>query len=623
MGGFEMIGSLLQGEASKKAARTQADALIKSQEMVREAADEAKGEILDRYVPALGEYRAGIQDAQTQIADGTADIMRILGQTTANADMMLAQTGIDAERALMGSTASSQGMSMVDFNNQYQTIQAAPPTARREMTNNFQQALQQQQARDDAAAAAGAGAEGGPATGYADTSPLSARDRSNEQYYGSEGNILGGNVPQDPVSLAQQAVANDPMLSEGNRAALTEASLRRAAAEGSVPGGITTQPVSRVPLEERQSYEAAAPVSAPAMSTEGIGFAGAMGNLQSGYDTAQSALDASIAQSRADVTGQTSQALQQLAETRESGLGRYQPYSEAGQAAIGREASLSGAMGHEAQQQAIDAYIESPGQQYLREQQERSLLRNQAAIGGLGGGNVRTALQEQAMGIASTQQQQYLENLRSLATRGQQVAGAEANIIGQTGLAGAQITQDAGPILAQLSQQYGISSSNLAQLTSSQMAQLAQQTGMQVADLRKAVGAARAGLQTELGSGLASAQAAGTSALADLTQTSASAGLTSEQNVATMLANLATGAGSSIAGLEAARGSSLAAGDYLQGQAWGSALSGLGQSASSGWNTYQDIRSQINANNASTTPTTTAPAPTTQAPAWESTYMTT
>jgi hypothetical protein len=49
---------------------------------------------------------------------------------------------------------------------------------------------------------------------------------------------------------------------------------------------------------------------------------------------------------------------------------------------------------------------ESPGQRFIRERQQRALLRNQSAIGGLGGGNVRTALQEQAAGFA----QQDLQN---------------------------------------------------------------------------------------------------------------------------------------------------------------------------------------------------------------------
>lgn len=46
------------------------------------------------------------------------------------------------------------------------------------------------------------------------------------------------------------------------------------------------------------------------------------------------------------------------------------------------------------------------------------MLRNQAAIGGLGGGNVRTALQEQAFGIASQQLGERKDRLAGLAGAG-------------------------------------------------------------------------------------------------------------------------------------------------------------------------------------------------------------
>ena len=48
----------------------------------------------------------------------------------------------------------------------------------------------------------------------------------------------------------------------------------------------------------------------------------------------------------------------------------------------------------EQQQQAFAAFSESPGQRFLRDRQEKALLRNAASIGGLRGGNVRTAQQQ-------------------------------------------------------------------------------------------------------------------------------------------------------------------------------------------------------------------------------------
>lgn len=96
----------------------------------------------------------------------------------------------------------------------------------------------------------------------------------------------------------------------------------------------------------------------------------------------------------------------------------FEPYVQPGRDAFQKTAALSGALGAEQEQQAINQFIESPGQAFLRQRAERALLRNQAAIGGLGGGNVRQALQEQAIGLAAQQQQQRLANLGAISDVG-------------------------------------------------------------------------------------------------------------------------------------------------------------------------------------------------------------
>jgi len=77
----------------------------------------------------------------------------------------------------------------------------------------------------------------------------------------------------------------------------------------------------------------------------------------------------------------------------------FAPQIEAGN--LGREELLNllGLRGVAGEQDAVDRFSESPGQKFLRERGERTLLRNNAAIGGLGGGNVRRELQEQAIGF--------------------------------------------------------------------------------------------------------------------------------------------------------------------------------------------------------------------------------
>jgi hypothetical protein len=112
-----------------------------------------------------------------------------------------------------------------------------------------------------------------------------------------------------------------------------------------------------------------------------------------------------------------------------------QPFQEAGVAALEQQKALMGLSGAEAQQQAFANFQESPGQAFLRKRQERALLRNASAIGGLGGGNVRTALQEQAAGFALQDLENQFGRLGQIAGQGR-AAGASLGA-GATGTAGA------------------------------------------------------------------------------------------------------------------------------------------------------------------------------------------
>jgi hypothetical protein len=120
------------------------------------------------------------------------------------------------------------------------------------------------------------------------------------------------------------------------------------------------------------------------------------------------------------------------------------PFIEVGTSAVGQQAALTGLAGQDAQRQAYGNFIDSPGQQWLRDQQEKALLRNSAAIGGLGGGNVRSALQEQAFNRAQTDYANQYNRLAGLAGTGGTTAtnlatigGNTAQSIGNTGMAGA------------------------------------------------------------------------------------------------------------------------------------------------------------------------------------------
>lgn len=110
------------------------------------------------------------------------------------------------------------------------------------------------------------------------------------------------------------------------------------------------------------------------------------------------------------------------------------PFREAGVSALEQQQALLGLSGVEAQQAAMAGLEESPAQRFIRERQQKALLRNAAAIGGLGGGNVRTALQEQAAGFAAQDIQNQFARLGQMAGQGQ----ATTAQLGQFGAGTAQ-----------------------------------------------------------------------------------------------------------------------------------------------------------------------------------------
>lgn len=146
--------------------------------------------------------------------------------------------------------------------------------------------------------------------------------------------------------------------------------------------------------------------------------------------------------------------------------GNLQPFQQAGQAALGSQQDLLGLNGAEAQAAAFAAMENSPGQQFLRDRAQKNLLRNSSAIGGLGGGNVRSALVQQGVGFAQQDLQNQFGRLGQLAGQGQ----SAANSIGQFG------TQVAGNI------QQGLNMSGQARasgILGVQQANAQQQQGMQ------------------------------------------------------------------------------------------------------------------------------------------------
>ncbi len=176
----------------------------------------------------------------------------------------------------------------------------------------------------------------------------------------------------------------------------------------------------------------------------GIATAVVAGAVISGVVASKSADKAAKAQTKAADTGIAEQQ-RQFDITQE----QFQPFQEAGVAALGQQQALLGLSGQEEQQAAFAGLEESAGQKFLRARAQKNLLQNASAIGGLGGGNVRSALVQQGVGFA----QQDLENqfsrlgqvsgqgqaaTTSVGQFGQQASGNIANLQTQAGRATAQ-----------------------------------------------------------------------------------------------------------------------------------------------------------------------------------------
>jgi len=133
--------------------------------------------------------------------------------------------------------------------------------------------------------------------------------------------------------------------------------------------------------------------------------------------------------------------------------GYQQTYRDVGQEAAQRQAALTGALGPDAQAQAFAEYQASPALDYLQRQSERALTRNAAALGGVGGGNVRQDLVKLTADLYGQDYANQFARLGEIAQRGYGAAGTSAQLgsaqagtiagLGQAGATTAAQMQDA------------------------------------------------------------------------------------------------------------------------------------------------------------------------------------
>lgn len=242
------------------------------------------------------------------------------------------------------------------------------------------------------------------------------------------------------------------------------------------------------------------------MALQGGADAG-LAALLSGYDQAKGVLTApgmptpTAGYSMNGVTGAVGQ-----------GVGALNPFAQPGAQAINLQAALSGAMGAPAQQTAYNNYQESPGQAYLRQQSEQALLRNSAALGGLGGGRVRQELQRQAVGLAAQDFDKSFARLGTVSQIGANAAGQQGALYGQqAGIAGNLEGQRMG-VQGNLDSQ-AMQNENARRLA---LAGYAQGTGNNAADLAFRTGQSVAGGRMQTGQDIAGAVGGTISALSNL-----------------------------------------------------------------------------------------------------------
>lgn len=311
-----------------------------------------------------------------------------------------------------------------------------------------------------------------------------------------------------------------------------------------------------IPMQQQAFPYQGMPVSAPfpsqpqyplqpqqaAQNAPAYGLAGANAQLQGVGQYARSGADYS------QINANRNMAMQQG----NKGIQAVQGYAQPGMQAQQQQAALTGALGPQAQQQAYANFQRSPGQEWLQQQAERGLLRNSSAIGGLGGGNVRQALQSQAMGLAQQDYQNQFNNLSAVSDRGIQAAQLQNALYQQNAnaatSAGAQGAGVQGSVIgANAGQNSAAIAANAA--LARDRGQYAFQAGQDIGNNYNATTSALAQLANQQGAGLSDLYGSYIGNIANLLSGGGQGQATSNANLAALLANIGTGSASQVAGL--------------------------------------------------------------------------
>ena len=308
------------------------------------------------------------------------------------------------------------------------------------------------------------------------------------------------------------------------------------------------------------------------------GFGGAAGAINAGATNAVNTLGGSFGARAQQVDPQTGQPLFQQAA---QGVNQF---AGAGVQAQQQQAALSGALGPEAQQQAISAFNASPGQAFLREQGELGIINQATALGGRQGGNVLRELQRQGIGLAQQDFANNFDRLGQLSNQGVQAAGQAGQFLSQAGqqqgnlastnaqlgtqanLASAANRLSARGQQAGFQNQQGVNIGNLFQGTGSQIGQGRLQAGRDIAGQIGGATSALSNLQNQQGTGLSNLLGSSASNIANLLSQSGQFTAQQQAQLAQLLSNSATGGSSQLANIALGQGTNQANLALGQGQ---------------------------------------------------------
>jgi hypothetical protein len=510
--GASIAGSVYSAKKQSSAAKKQQESLEKSQAESRELAERGRLDLLEYYGKAMEAVGELTPQAIEALVNGNSTASQILSEYTSLANGLLGDSAVDYKNTILGTRPEQ------DMEPEPQPFQIGPdgrlfrPDAPEVEPLSYglsasERALidSEQAARDDIIGSSSLAT--GDLQGAANRGLGSIRE--------SFGDAIGtlSNAERASINDIAQGYTRAGMdIDQANELATQEILKGKGGALSSLRGGfeqgrrdlssLTNKALFDIRQGEGRSLDALKEGTEESSDLIRQGLSESRGDIQRGYDeagrglrgyydTALDSIDSGAATGRSDLRRALRSAQGIQADT--SAL---DPYSGAGQKAIMRELALSGADGAEAQQKAYDEFIESPAQKFMRERQEQSLLRNAAATGGLQGGNVLTALQEQSQGIAAQDLQREISNLQSISGRGQQAAGMISNLRTGANQARGQLSAD----------------------IQSRMADLANSTGLSKARLQSTLGDRLASLSTGRGSALAGLSQGAYGNLANLSQ---------------------------------------------------------------------------------------------------------